>query len=150
MEQDPPCEPSLSEVMAAIHDLKGYLEPRLNAVAVDVGLLRADLQKVSEKISTAETDIAHLQSTSKALEEQVQFLMAEHGRMAARLEDQVEWARRNNIRVIRVPEGAEGRSVKLFVETLITDDLHPKRLSSFFTVERAHRGPPKDHHCTHL
>ncbi|KAJ1100046.1 hypothetical protein NDU88_005135 [Pleurodeles waltl] len=62
--------------MAAIHDLKGSLEPRLDAVTVDVGLLRADLQKVSDKVSTAETDIARLTSTSKALEEQVRFMGA--------------------------------------------------------------------------
>ncbi|KAJ1197217.1 hypothetical protein NDU88_001079 [Pleurodeles waltl] len=42
-EQDPLREPLLSEIMAAIHDLKGSLEPQLDAVAVDVGLLRADL-----------------------------------------------------------------------------------------------------------
>ncbi|KAJ1165302.1 hypothetical protein NDU88_005730 [Pleurodeles waltl] len=66
----PPREPLLSEIMAAIHDLKGSLEPRLGAVTIDVGLLQADLQKVSDKVSTAETDIVRLQSTSKALEEQ--------------------------------------------------------------------------------
>ncbi|KAJ1216062.1 hypothetical protein NDU88_003668 [Pleurodeles waltl] len=74
--------------MAAIHDLKRSLKPRQDAVAVDVGLLRVDLQKVSNKVSTAETDIARLQSTSKAQEEQVRFLTTEHGGMAAHLEDQ--------------------------------------------------------------
>ncbi|KAJ1197601.1 hypothetical protein NDU88_001457 [Pleurodeles waltl] len=103
MEQDPPpSEPSLSEIMAAIHDMKGSLEPWLDAVAVDVGLLRADLQKVSEKVSTAETDIARLESTPKALEEQVRFLTVEHGRMAARLEDQEGRVQRNNIRAVGV------------------------------------------------
>ncbi|KAJ1104765.1 hypothetical protein NDU88_002174 [Pleurodeles waltl] len=94
VEQDTPCESLVSEIMAVIHDLKGSLEPRLDAVAVDVGLLWADLQKFSNKVSTAETDIARLQSKSKALEEQVQFLMAEHDSMAARLEDQEGLARR--------------------------------------------------------
>ncbi|KAJ1176595.1 hypothetical protein NDU88_001867 [Pleurodeles waltl] len=107
-EQDPLRKPLLSEIMAAIHDLKGSLEPRLDTVAVDMGLLRADLQKVSDKVSTAETDTAHLQSTSKALEEQVRFLTTEHEHMAARLEDREGRAWRNNIRVVGVPEGAEG------------------------------------------
>ncbi|KAJ1107914.1 hypothetical protein NDU88_005300 [Pleurodeles waltl] len=89
------------------------VEPRLDAVAVDVGLLWSDLQKVSDKVSTVETDIAHLQSTSKALEEQVRFLTTEHGRMAARLEDQEGRVHWNNIRVVGVPEGAEGPSVEL-------------------------------------
>ncbi|KAJ1207147.1 hypothetical protein NDU88_002539 [Pleurodeles waltl] len=81
-ELDVPRQHLLTEITAAIHDLKGSLEPRMDAVAVDVGLLRADLQKVSDKVSTAETDKARLQSTSKALGEQVWFLMTEHERMA--------------------------------------------------------------------
>ncbi|KAJ1108772.1 hypothetical protein NDU88_006142 [Pleurodeles waltl] len=71
MEQDPPHDSCLSEMMAAIHDLEGSLEPRLDAVAVDVALLRADLKKVSKKVTTVKTDIAHLQSTSKTLADQV-------------------------------------------------------------------------------
>ncbi|KAJ1176651.1 hypothetical protein NDU88_001922 [Pleurodeles waltl] len=134
-----PPEASLSDIMAAIHHLKGSLEPQLDAV--DVGLLRADLQKVSDTVSTAETDIACLQSTSKALEEQVRFLTAEHGRIAVRLEDQEGQVRRNNFRVVGVPGGAEGPSVELFVETLITDHLCLKRLSSFFKAEWAPRAP---------
>ncbi|KAJ1162251.1 hypothetical protein NDU88_002719 [Pleurodeles waltl] len=50
LERVPSREPLLSEIMAAIHDLKGSLEPRLDAVAIDVGLLWADLQKVSDKV----------------------------------------------------------------------------------------------------
>ncbi|KAJ1216326.1 hypothetical protein NDU88_003929 [Pleurodeles waltl] len=137
-EQNSPCEPSLSAIMAAIHDLKGSLEPRLDAVVVDVTLLQADLKKVLEKVTTAETDIAHLQFTSKQLEDQVRFLTVEHKRLAARLEDQEGRVWRNNIRVTGVPEGVEGLSVELFMETLITDYLRPKRLSTFFMAEWAH------------
>ncbi|KAJ1153543.1 hypothetical protein NDU88_006302 [Pleurodeles waltl] len=101
----------------------------------------ADLKKVTEKVTNAETDIARFQSTSKRVEDQVQFLTAEHEKIVARLEDQEGRARRNNIRVVGMAKGVESPSVKLFLETLITDSLRPKRLSKFFTVERAHRDP---------
>ncbi|KAJ1149735.1 hypothetical protein NDU88_002540 [Pleurodeles waltl] len=127
--------------MAAIHDLKGSLEPQLDAVAVGVGLLRADLQKVSDKVSTAETDIACLQSKSKTLDEQVRFFTTEHEGIAACLEDQKVQAQRKNIRVVGVLKGAKDPSVELFVETPITDHLCPRRLSSFFMVEWVHRAP---------
>ncbi|KAJ1203586.1 hypothetical protein NDU88_007371 [Pleurodeles waltl] len=94
VELDPPCKPLLSEIMATIHDLKGSLEPWLDPVGVVVGLLCADLQKVYDKVSTAETDIARLQSVSKALEEQVRFFTTEHQHMA----DQEGRAQKNNIR----------------------------------------------------
>ncbi|KAJ1103192.1 hypothetical protein NDU88_000619 [Pleurodeles waltl] len=142
MDQGPPGEPSLGTIMAAIQDLKGLLEPTLDAVTMDVTLLKADLKKVAEKVTNAETDIAHLQSTSKRLGDQVQFLTAEHERIVARFEDQEGRAWRNNFRVVGVPEGVKGPSVELFLETLITDSFQLKRLSMFFTVERAHRAPP--------
>ncbi|KAJ1150449.1 hypothetical protein NDU88_003240 [Pleurodeles waltl] len=40
-------ELSLGAIMASIQDLKGMLESKLNAVTVDVSLLRADLKKTS-------------------------------------------------------------------------------------------------------
>ncbi|KAJ1175641.1 hypothetical protein NDU88_000928 [Pleurodeles waltl] len=134
-------EPSLGAIMEAVSDLKSALEPKLDTVTVDVSLLHADLQKMADKISTAESDIQTLRSTSKSLEEQVRTLTAQHATMAARLEDQEGHARRNNFRVIRVPERAAGVSVDFFLEDLILKTLCPKRLSNFFLVEREHRTP---------
>ncbi|KAJ1148842.1 hypothetical protein NDU88_001666 [Pleurodeles waltl] len=119
----------------------GLTGAKLEVVTVDVTLLRAGLKKVTEKVTTTETDIARLQPTSKRLEEQVRFLTTEHEKMEAHLEDQEGRARRNNVIVVEVPEGAEGPSVELFLETQTKDSLRPKRLSKFFTDERAHRAP---------
>ncbi|KAJ1170904.1 hypothetical protein NDU88_002775 [Pleurodeles waltl] len=49
MERALPSEPTLGSIIAAIQDLKGTMEPKLEAVTVDVTLLRADLKKVVEK-----------------------------------------------------------------------------------------------------
>ncbi|KAJ1145730.1 hypothetical protein NDU88_012014 [Pleurodeles waltl] len=67
-----------------------------------------NLKKVTEKVTNAEMDTARLQSTSKSLEDQVQFLTAEHEKIMARLEDQEGRARRNNIRVVGDLEGTKG------------------------------------------
>ncbi|KAJ1109245.1 hypothetical protein NDU88_006608 [Pleurodeles waltl] len=130
---------SLGANMAAIWDLKNSLEPKLDAVTVDVNLLRANLQKMSKKVSSAELCINLLQSMSKNVEEQVQYLTKHHTLMAARLEDQEDRARRNNIRVVGVHEGAEGLSVDFFLEDLIVKTLRPNRLLKFFTIEQRHR-----------
>ncbi|KAJ1185650.1 hypothetical protein NDU88_002440 [Pleurodeles waltl] len=114
-ESGPLVDPSLGVVLSAIQDLRGCLEPKLDAVTVDVTLFRADFKKVTEKVTTKESDFGHLQATSKRLEDQVQFLNKEYENVTARLEDQEGRARRNNIRVVRVPEEAEGQSVELFL-----------------------------------
>ncbi|KAJ1167097.1 hypothetical protein NDU88_007490 [Pleurodeles waltl] len=69
-DQGPPVEPLLNAILTAIQDLRVSLESMLDAATVNVTLLRADLKKVAEKVTTAETDIARLQSASKRLEEQ--------------------------------------------------------------------------------
>ncbi|KAJ1163998.1 hypothetical protein NDU88_004445 [Pleurodeles waltl] len=87
-DRGPADEPSLSALMMAIQDLRGSLEPELDAVTVGVNLLCTDLKKVTEKVTNAEMDIARLQSTSKRLEDQVQFLTTEQEKIMACLEDQ--------------------------------------------------------------
>ncbi|KAJ1213717.1 hypothetical protein NDU88_001349 [Pleurodeles waltl] len=47
-DRNPQVEPQLDAIMEAIQDLKGLLKPKLDAVTVDVTVLRADLKKVAE------------------------------------------------------------------------------------------------------
>ncbi|KAJ1166154.1 hypothetical protein NDU88_006563 [Pleurodeles waltl] len=82
--------------MSAIQDLKGTLEPKLNTVTIDVGLLCADMDKISEKVTKAEGTIDDLQVTTKWLEEQV-VAWKQNVVINTRLEDQKETARCNNI-----------------------------------------------------
>ncbi|KAJ1128266.1 hypothetical protein NDU88_006645 [Pleurodeles waltl] len=106
----------------------------LDIVTVDVNLLRADFHKMSKKVKSAESHIHLLQSPAKKLEDQVQSLTKQQAQMAARLEDQEGWARRNNIQVVGVPEGAEGPAVDLFLEDLIVNHLRPQRVAFFFPL----------------
>ncbi|KAJ1099592.1 hypothetical protein NDU88_004691 [Pleurodeles waltl] len=47
--ESPHLNPVLSEIMAAIHDLKGSLDPRLDAVVIDVGFLGLTFKKSPTK-----------------------------------------------------------------------------------------------------
>lgn len=139
-------DPSLKDIMKEIKTFRGTLEPKLDSVTEEVNLLRADFRKMSEKISTAEAGLGTLEAKTKRLEEQVLTLTKQQAEVHARLKDQEGRARRNNLRITGVPEGMEGPSMDLFVEDLVLKHLKPKRLSKFFTVERAHRalgGKPK-------
>ncbi|KAJ1141548.1 hypothetical protein NDU88_007876 [Pleurodeles waltl] len=62
-------KPSLRDIMSAIQDLKGTLEPKLDTEMIDVGLLHADLGKISEKVTKAEENMNDLQATIKGMEE---------------------------------------------------------------------------------
>ncbi|KAJ1205329.1 hypothetical protein NDU88_000764 [Pleurodeles waltl] len=106
---------SLRENMEAIPSLRGTLETKLDAV----NLLKADLRKVTEKVTMAETQINGLESVTKRVKDQVQTLTKQNSFIAAKVEDQEGRARHNNIQVSGIPEGAAGPSMKLFMVDLI-------------------------------
>ncbi|KAJ1082196.1 hypothetical protein NDU88_002364 [Pleurodeles waltl] len=63
-------EPSLRSIMAAIQDLQGLvspIEPKLDAVTLEVNLLREDFGNISEKVAVAETHFEGLLSTTKSV-----------------------------------------------------------------------------------
>ncbi|KAJ1147344.1 hypothetical protein NDU88_000225 [Pleurodeles waltl] len=104
-------------------------------------LPEADLGKISEKVAVAKAHIVGLTATTKHLEEQVRSLTKKSAEMEAKLEDQEERSRRNNMRVVGVPEGMDGPSTDLFMEDLILNNLKPKELPNFFLVENVHKVP---------
>ncbi|KAJ1181159.1 hypothetical protein NDU88_006369 [Pleurodeles waltl] len=55
-------EPSRDELLAAIQGFRVALEGKIEMVAVEVNLLRADLCKVSDKVKVAEGSIVDLQT----------------------------------------------------------------------------------------
>ncbi|KAJ1165871.1 hypothetical protein NDU88_006288 [Pleurodeles waltl] len=55
-------EPLRAELLAAIQGLREALERKLDSVAVEVNLPRADLWKISDKVKVAEGSIVELQT----------------------------------------------------------------------------------------
>ncbi|KAJ1166004.1 hypothetical protein NDU88_006416 [Pleurodeles waltl] len=111
------------------------IEPKIDAVTLNVNLLRVDLHKVTDKVTTAEGQITRLPPITKRLEKKVQDLTKKQSKVASKMEDQEDRAHRNNIWITGVLEGAEGNKIELFVEDLILNKLSPKRLSNYFTIE---------------
>ncbi|KAJ1123013.1 hypothetical protein NDU88_001486 [Pleurodeles waltl] len=55
-------EPTRAELLAAIQGARVALDGKIETVAVEVNLLRADLRKVSDKVKVAEGSIVDLQT----------------------------------------------------------------------------------------
>ncbi|KAJ1153343.1 hypothetical protein NDU88_006104 [Pleurodeles waltl] len=122
------------------------LEGKIEPVAVQVNLLRADLWKVSDKVKVAEGSIVELQTEVGALRKQMVQANSTVGRLEARLEDPEGRSGRNNVRLLGFLECAEGSAAEAFVKSWIRDVLQPTGLSRVFVVERAHRAliaPPR-------
>ncbi|KAJ1209137.1 hypothetical protein NDU88_004515 [Pleurodeles waltl] len=104
-------EPSRAELLAAIQGSRVALEGKIETVAVEINLLRADLRKVSDKVKVAEGSIAELQSEVGTLQSQVAQATSTVGRLEARLDDAEGRSRRNNVRLLGFPERAKGSAV---------------------------------------
>lgn len=61
--------------------------------------------------------------------------------LQARAEDAKNWNHRNNLRIVRLPEGAEGNDSTAFTKRLLCTLLPRAQFSYFFVVKWAHRMP---------
>ncbi|KAJ1183557.1 hypothetical protein NDU88_000375 [Pleurodeles waltl] len=80
-------EPLQAELLAAIQGSRVALEGKIETVAVEVNLFRADLRKVSDKVKVAEGSIVDLQTEVGTLRKQMVQATSKVGVMEARLKD---------------------------------------------------------------
>lgn len=136
-------ELTLQDVMEAIAGVRTSLEHRIDSVNIEVTLLRADFKKINTKVKELDLTTKALVTDTLTLQKQVSQLQTQNQQMADLLDSYKGRARRNNIRIMGVPEHLEGPTVDLLVEELVTKHLQPKGLSNYFSIERAHRIPGK-------
>ncbi|KAJ1132212.1 hypothetical protein NDU88_010539 [Pleurodeles waltl] len=96
-------EPLQVELRAAIQGSRVALEGKIETVAVEVNLLRAELQKVSNKLKVSEGSIAELQSEVGTLRKQMLQATSAVERLEAQLEDAKGWSLCNNVRLLGFP-----------------------------------------------
>ncbi|CAJ0928425.1 unnamed protein product [Ranitomeya imitator] len=92
--------------------------------------------ELEERVSTAEDHIVQLQKAEKKFTQAI-------AELAAKNEDLENRSRRNNIRIVGIPEKAEGRNPTEYIENWLLETFGDMALTKVFAVERAHRVPPK-------
>lgn len=110
---------------------------------MDISHLRQDLHKLPDRVKTAETRLSTvedalppLQTRADHMQQQIQQLFSKQDEMENRL-------RRCNLRLIGLPEGAEGKDPAVFLEQLLITSYGREAFSPMLAVERAHCMPTK-------
>lgn len=107
----------------------------------DFALLRHDVQKLRGRVSETERRISDLEDTVNPLLPKVNTA----GGKIATLEDKVDdleyRLRRNNLRLVGLPERVEGSDPVSFMESWLEQEFGCELLSPCFVIERAHRVP---------
>lgn len=135
-----------NEVMKAISDMKDVFASKFDGVLSAIQDIKTEIRdfggRISEaehRISSAEDSITGMQKTVQTMENQVELLNS-------RIEDLENRNRRCNLRLVNLPEKAEGNNAVRFLEDWLPNVF--ETLSSPLTIERAHRIGRLPRHAT--
>lgn len=131
------------EVMAAITSCRATLTSKIEAVQLDVGLIRQDLDKIRSCVTEVEQRVSQTEDTVAEHAASLQTLHSKVRALEYKMDDAKNKNWRNNLRVVGLPEGVEGKNPTVFVEDLLCSLLPVAQFSShYYAVERAHRISP--------
>lgn len=156
---DPECAPNLDHLQTMLNQLKGDICGKIDSLSCE---LRADISSVREelrhaiepmkqKLSSHDQVIKELQRACTdhsdlltSLDSTVSTLKADVKLLTDKCEDLEGRARRNNIRLVGVPEGAEGVRPTEFIAQLLMDTLGLDELPLLDRAHRTLRSRPSD------
>ncbi|KAK1893765.1 Coiled-coil domain containing protein 54 [Dissostichus eleginoides] len=137
--------------LQAINGLKTEFSSKLDGLLSAVNSVKSELtscqkriSETEERISNAEDDVVSLQRRAESLEEQV-------AKLTSKLDSSENRSRISNLRLVNLPEAAEGKDICAFLESWLPDALRLAPPASPIAIERAHwlsgpklaNGPPR-------
>lgn len=132
-----------TQLLAAIHSSTTALTGKIEEVRLDVGLLRHDMQNLRERVKETEERISQLEDGAIPVSKSVAELEKVANSWTQRADDLENRLRRNNVRILGLPERAEGNDPCAFMETWLKTTLPDAQISTVFAIERAHRVPAR-------
>lgn len=144
----PPSEPATLEedhfqaLMQAITECKTTLTEKIDFLQTDFGLLCRDMDKVRGRLGEAERRVGESEDSIRDHHATLDTLQVRIKALESRAEDSENRSRRNNLRVVGLPEGAEGQDTVAFTEHFLCTLLPGVAFSPHYAVERARRMPP--------
>ena len=129
------------KILAAIQDTKNTLEAKIDNVALDVGLLRADHKKLAERVKVIEETNKMAHPEIQTLRQDVTRITNDVENLHKRAEEAEGRARRNNVRFIGFREKTESQAADLFLENWLITNVFANKPPKCFSIERAHRTP---------
>lgn len=126
------------QILKAITDSCDALQQDIAHVAQGLGLLRAYHAKLADRVKQAEASLETLEPAKITLENQMMDVQRRLHTLERKEEDAEGRNRRNNIRIVGLPEGTECNDMMGYLETWLKTEVAPEGLSSFYMLERVH------------
>lgn len=129
------------QLMVAIQASSAGLTGKMEEIKTDIGLIRQDMQSIRDRMAEVENRISHLEDTVINIPKMIATVEKQIGTWQQKTDDFENRMRHNNIRIIGLPEKAEGFNPGDFIEKWLINILPDMEVSKAFAVERAHRVP---------
>lgn len=135
-------ETSFSKLLLAIQETKDDLTKHIDKKTADI---QTTLTKIESSLSTLAEQVEEIQTRVSTNEDNIKDARDRVGEMEKlinlkdKTDDLENRSRRSNIRIINVPEQAEGRDAVGFLEKFIPEMLGKDNFTSPVTLKRAHR-----------
>lgn len=129
------------QLMVAIHASSVGLTGKMDEIKTDIGLIRQDMQSIRDRMAEVENRISQLEDTVIHIPKKITTVEKQIGTWQQKTDDFENRMRHNNIRIIGLPEKAEGFNPGDFIEKWLRNTFPDIEVSKAFAVERAHRVP---------
>lgn len=117
------------------------LTTKIDTVQLEVSRIRQEFDKIRQRVTETERRLGITEDLVCDHTASLHTLQVRVRSLESRAEDAENRNRRNNLRIVGLPEGAEGPDPAAYTERLLHTLFSQVTFSSFFAVERAHRMP---------
>lgn len=126
------------DIMKAIMSLKSGLYKKIDGVQTSITEVRKEIQECTGRLVHAEQRISDAEDNVNGLISKVSILENTVKTLSNKVEDLECRSRRNNVRLVGLPEKAEGLDTATFLEKWIPEALGMESREPL-VIERAHR-----------
>lgn len=126
-------------ILAAIENLKSDFSSKLDGILSAIENVKKEVDECAERVGEAEIRISTAEDSVANLQVRVQALENKNKDLEEKVLDLETRSRRSNLRLVNLPEGAEGEDACTFLEKWIPEALNLASLRTTLTIERAHR-----------
>ncbi len=126
-------------ILAAIANLKSDFSSKLDGILSAIENVKKDVSECAERVSEAEVRISATEDNITSLQASIQALENRNKDLEEKVLDLEARSRRSNLRLVNLPEGAEGEDAYASLESWLPEALNLALLRTALILERAHR-----------
>lgn len=112
----------LDEILSTVNSMKMDFSSRFNKVVDSIDGLRKEINDCIRRVSQTETRISDAEDVTEILRAKVNTLESNEKVLEDKVMDLEARSRLNNLRLVNLPEGAEGQDPCVFFREVVTGD----------------------------